>query len=246
VKLFHTPIDSFWCCTGSGMENHARYGESIYSHAGDTLFVNLFIASTLDWQERGVRIEQSTRFPETDTARLTVGASQAGKFTLAVRQPAWCPLMTVTVNGREQKRSRRPGSYFKLARTFRDGDVIELRVPMSLRLEALPHAPQYAALAYGPIVLAGVFADNPVNPADQIIVNERESGKMLNDLPAIPRWNRPLGDLLANTKRVDTGELEFLTRGFEGDRSVRLIPWHRVAHERYNLYWQGPGRADPG
>jgi uncharacterized protein len=243
VKLFHTPIDSFWCCTGSGMENHARYGESIYSREDDTLFVNLFIASTLDWQERGVRVEQATRFPDADTTKLTIASNEANAFTLAIRQPAWCPVMTVTVNGREQKRSRRPGSYFKLARSFRAGDVIEVRVPMSLRLEPLPHAPQYVALAYGPIVLAGIFYDNPVKPAEQLIVNERESGKMLNELAAIPRWTRPLGELLANTKRTNSGQLVFLARGFEGGKSVKLIPWHRVSNQRYNLYWQGPAAS---
>ena len=54
VRLYHTPFDSFWCCTGSGIENHARYGETIYARDDDTLFVNLFIASTLDWRERGL------------------------------------------------------------------------------------------------------------------------------------------------------------------------------------------------
>ena len=242
VKLFHTPIDSFWCCTGSGMENHARYGESIYSREGDTLFVNLFIASTLDWQERGVRVEQATRFPDADTTKLTFASDEAKAFTLAIRQPAWCPVMTVMVNGREQKRSRRPGSYFKLARSFRAGDVVEVRVPMSLRLEPLPHAPQYVALAYGPVVLAGVFSENPVKPADQLIVNERESGKMLNDLPAIPRWTRSAAQLLASTKRTSSEQLAFLARGFEGG-SVKLIPWHRVSNERYNLYWQVPAAS---
>jgi DUF1680 family protein len=239
VKLFHTPFDSFWCCTGSGLENHARYAETIYAREQDTLFVNLFIASTLDWKERGLHVEQTTRFPDSDTTRLSINPEKSGKFSIALRQPSWCPVMTVTVNGRDRKSVRQPGSYYRLTRTFRAGDVIDVRLPMSLRLEPLPHAEGYAALSYGPIALAGIFYGNPVNPADQLIVNERESGNMLNDRVTIPRWTRPLGELLANTKRTNAEQLVFLARGFEGGASVKLIPWYRVSNERYNLYWQG-------
>ena len=83
MRLYHTPFDSFWCCTGSGMENHARYGESIYAHDDDTLYVNLFIASTLDWRERGVTLTQDTRFPDSDTTRLTIRGGKPQKLALA-------------------------------------------------------------------------------------------------------------------------------------------------------------------
>jgi DUF1680 family protein len=144
----------------------------------------------------------------------------------------------VKVNGRERKLIRRPGEYYRLSREFKAGEVIDVRVPMSLRLEPLPHAPDHAALLFGPIVLAGIFTGNPVKPRDQLIVNERESGNMLNDLVAIPRWARPLAELLANTKRTNTEHLAFTTRGFEGGASVELIPWYRVSNERHNLYWR--------
>jgi DUF1680 family protein len=236
VKLFHTPFDSFWCCTGSGMENHARYAENIYAHDGDTLFVNLYMASSLDWQAGALRVVQSTRFPDEDRTRLTLHPAEARRFTLALRQPAWCPAMTVTVNGRDAKVARTPGGYFRLTRRFEPGDVIDVRLPMSLHLEPLPHAPEYAAVMYGPIVLAGIVG-KPVDPQAQIIVNERKSGQMLDEPVQIPRWPRPLAELPAHLTRTDRERLTFSAAGFDGG-PVQFIPWHRIAHERYNLYWR--------
>jgi uncharacterized protein len=237
VRLYHTPFDSFWCCTGSGIENHARYGEAIYARDRGTLYVNLFMASTLQWREQGISIEQETRFPDADTSKLTVRGGQPGEFTLAIRQPAWCPVMWITVNGRRKVASRRPGRYFSLRRKYRPGDVIEIRTPMSLRVEPLPNDPAYAALVYGPIVLAGRMGTEGLKPGAQLIVNERESGNMLQADVKIPRWTKPLDQLVANTTRTNADRLEFRTSGFEGGASVNLAPWFRLAHERYNLYW---------
>jgi len=238
VRLYHQPFEAFWCCTGSGIENHARYGEAIYARDPDKLFVNLFVASTLQWREKGVSIQQETRFPDADTTRLTV-SGKPGEFTLAIRQPAWCPVMTLTVNGKRKITSRRPGQYYSLRRQFRAGDAVDVRVPMSLRVEALPNDPQYAALVYGPIVLAGRMGTEGLTPGSQLIINERESGNMLKADVNIPRWTRPLDQLVAQTSRTSADKLEFRTRGFEGGASVDQIPWFRLTNERYNLYWRG-------
>ena len=238
VKLFHTPFDSFWCCTGSGMENHARYGETIYAYADDTLVVNLFLASTLDWNARGITVTQSTRFPDSDTTRLTFDLAHPQKLTLLLRQPAWCPIMSITINGREHRSGRQPGKYARIARIVHPGDSIEVRLPMRLHLEPLPSDPTQAALMIGPIVLAGIVG-GPVNPADQIIVNERKSGEMLNEAVDVPRWTRPLAELPAATSPMDGESLRFRASGFAGGAEVVFVPYFRVAHERYNLYWRG-------
>ena len=242
VKLFHTPFDSFWCCTGSGMENHARYAETVFAHNADTLFVNLFIPATLHWRERGLTFELATRFPDEDTARLTVKSGKPRRLSVAVRHPAWCREMTLSVNGRREPVHPATAGYAFVERVFRPGDVIEIHTPMSLSIESLPGAPDHAALVYGPIALAGIFHGAPVKPADQLIVNERKSGQMLDDPVPIPTWTRPLDELLANTTRTDSKDLVFLARGFEGGQSVELIPWSRVSNQRYNLYWQ---RSNP-
>ena len=236
VRLYHQPFDTFWCCTGSGIENHARYGESIYAHGGDTLFVNLFMASTLEWKDRGVSVTQRTRFPDADTTRLEFKAGPKPP-ALAIRQPSWCAAMTVSV-GRRKHVARKPGSYFRLPSTLRDGDVVTVRLPMALHAEPLPNAPDHVALMYGPIVLGGRMGTEGLSPGSQLIINERESGKMLQADVKIPRWTRPLSDLVKHTARTSPEKLEFRTSGFEGGAHVDLIPWFRLTHERYNLYWR--------
>jgi DUF1680 family protein len=242
VRLYHKPFDAFWCCTGSGIENHARYGENIYARDEDTLYVNLFLASTLEWKERNLRVTQTTRFPDADTTELAFHAGK-GAPRLAIRQPSWCPAMTVTVNGKRKHVARQPGTYYRLRGNLRDGDRVEVRTPMSLRLEPLPNAPDHAAFVYGPIVLAGRMGTKGLTPGSQLIINERESGNMLNDSVTVPTWTRPLAELLANTKRTDEETLVFTARGFEGDATVELIPWFRLTHERYNLYWRASAAA---
>jgi DUF1680 family protein len=236
VKLFHTPFDSFWCCTGSGIENHARYGESIFAHDANALYVNLFMAATLNWRERGLTITQSTRFPDDDRTTLTF-SGRAQKLALRIRHPAWCERMSLTLNGKSIGVSTRPGSYHTLpARRMRAGDRLEIHLPMRVALEPLPGDPQCSAVMVGPIVLAGLVGE-PVDPAAQIIVNERKSGEMLNDRPDVPAWPRPLAELPAHFTRNDRDQLSFMAAGFPGG-PVKFIPWFRVAHERYNLYWR--------
>jgi len=235
VRLYHTPFDSFWCCTGSGIENHARYGESIYAHGDDALYVNLFIASTLEWRERGIRVTQRTRFPDSAHTQLAFQSPKKQSINLRLRQPSWCPVLSIDVNGVRQKAFRRPGEYVEF--TVNTGDTLEVRVPMSLRAEALPNSPDHAALVYGPIVLAGRMGTEGLKPDSQLIINERESGNMLKADVKIPRWTKSFDALVTNTTRTSDSELLFTTTGFEGGGSVKLAPWFRLTHERYNLYW---------
>ncbi|HEV7606532.1 MAG TPA: beta-L-arabinofuranosidase domain-containing protein [Steroidobacteraceae bacterium] len=243
VRLYHTPFDSFWCCTGSGIENHARYAENIYARRDERLFVNLFIASTLDWRERGIKVIQETRFPDDEHTRLTFESPESRDVDLAIRHPHWCEVMTIRINGHRTLRSRSPGLYFHLRQQIRTGDVIEVRTPMTLSLEFLPGQSEHAALMYGPIALAARLGDQGLIAGSQLIVNERQSGEMLNETVTIPHWIRPLRELVAHTRRTDRSSLSFVTRGFDGGASVELIPWFRIAHERYNLYWQRTNSA---
>ncbi len=240
VRLYHTPFDSFWCCTGSGMENHARYGENIYAQRDGALLVNLFIPSTLEWRERGITVTQHTRFPDADTTRLTFRCKKPQDIEVGLRHPGWTDRdpISVTVNGRPHPPSYMLGGFYRVRRRFSDGDVIELRAPMKLALARLPNAPDYAAVIYGPIVLAARLGTKGLTPGAQLIVNERQSGEMLDEKIEIPRWTRPLEELLTNTRRVAGDQLRFQTTGFEGGKSVELIPWFRLTHERYNLYWR--------
>jgi hypothetical protein len=238
VKLYHTPTDSFWCCTGTGMENHAKYGDSIYFQAPGALYVNLFIPSVVTWKAAGMTVTQTTRFPESDATRLAIAAARPTRATIHVRHPAWCPRLTVTVNGRAAATSDAPGRYVALARTWRAGDVVDVRLPMTVRAEPLPGTSDTVALLYGPIVLAGVFGGDGVAPGADIIRNERESGTMLNAPVEVPALDAAAGDVARRVERSPDGPLAFRTAGIGRPRDARLEPYYAVAHERYTLYWK--------
>jgi len=212
VKLYCTPTDSFWCCTGSGMENHAKYGDSIYFHDDSSLYVNLFIASELTWADKNLRITQETRFPDEESTRLVIHAAVPTRLSIRIRHPAWCARMTLNVNGRRKLVSRTAGRYIDLERTWRKGDVVEVRLPMERRLEPLPNASNRVAVMHGPLVLAGRLGTAGLSPGADIIVNERESGQMLN--------------------------IPMETPSLATSKAMELVPWHRIAHERYALYWK--------
>jgi uncharacterized protein len=237
VKLYCTPFDSFWCCTGSGIENHAKYGDSIYFHDGDVLFVNLFLASTLHWRERGLTFTQSTRFPDEERSTLAFELETPTRLALRLRHPSWCREAVVTINGRRRSVSRRPGSYMTIERQWRTGDVVEVHVPMHLHVEPLPGDANMVAALYGPIVLAGRMGTHGLAPGADLIVNERLSGTMLNEPTPVPAFaGRPSQFVRAFT-RADR-PLHFVVRGFEESRAVEFMPYYRIAHERYNLYWK--------
>ena len=243
LKLYCTPVDSFWCCTGTGIENHAKYGDSIYFHGtqdgADCIYVNLFIASTLDWKERGLALRQTTRFPELATSRLEVTAAGPGDVTLKIRHPGWCATATVKVNGKAAVTSQSPGAYMALKRTWKAGDVVEIDVPMALRMEPLHASTTHAAVVYGPIVLVGALG-HKVAPGADLHVNERTIGEPFNDPIEVPVLVGDLATLAAKIKPTDS-PLTFRTDGLGRPEDVTLVPYYRVAHEHYNLYWRVVG-----
>jgi DUF1680 family protein len=237
VRLYNTPTESFWCCTGTGMENHAKYGDSIYFEDGDSLWVNLFIPSTVTWRARGLTLTQTTRFPDEDTTRLAIDVPQVTEATLRVRRPGWCEGMTLIVNGQRRNAAPDATGYVSIRRTWRAGDIVDIRLPMTLRVELLPGASDIVAFVYGPIVLAGRLGTEGVTPEAQMIKNERESGTMLNAVIKVPVLVGDPRDLVRHVRAVSNAPLEFETVGLGRPRDVRLAPFFRLAHERYNLYW---------
>ena len=241
VRLYHTPDESFWCCTGTGMENHAKYGDSIYFKGPDALYVNLFIPSVVRWRERGLTVTQRTRFPDEETTALAVEAQRPVRATMLVRRPAWCDGMTIAVNGRTWTADLTPTGYVPIERTWRTGDVVEVHLPMTLRTEPLPGSAEHVAFLYGPIVLAGRLGTDGVTPGAQIIKNERTSGTMLNAPVVVPELVGDSRDLVRRVRPVHGETLSFETTGLGQPRDVRLAPYFRLAHERYDVYWRVAG-----
>ncbi|GHJ44299.1 hypothetical protein Cs7R123_16410 [Catellatospora sp. TT07R-123] len=154
IKTYSNDYDNFTCCHGTGMETNTKYADTIYFYSGDTLYVNLFIASQLNWAAKGITVRQDTTFPEVPSSKLTI--TGAGTFTLKVRVPAWATGATVKVNGTTQS-GVTPGSYASINRTWASGDVVDISLPMALTRESTPDSSTTQAVKYGPIVLAGAY-----------------------------------------------------------------------------------------
>ncbi len=236
MKLYHTPEDSFWCCTGTGMENHVKYRDSIYFHDADALYVNLFVPSSVKWRDKGAVVTQTTSFPETPTTMLRWTSARPTAATLKLRHPHWSPTAIVLVNGVESARSNTPGSYVDVARTWQSGDRVELRLAMDVAVQRAPASPDIVAFSYGPLVLAGALGRDGLAPGSDVIQNERKYGEY-NAAPFTAPTLAGDADMLAGTVRPSDRPLEFTT--LSSDRQpIRLIPYHQIAHERYATYWK--------
>jgi DUF1680 family protein len=243
-KTYSRPDTSFWCCVGTGLENHAKYADAIYFRDETSLFVNLFIASELRWREKGLVVRQETRFPEEDTTRLTFTAERAHRLALKIRHPAWAVAgITVKVNGHPQTAPSQPGSYVTLEREWRTGDVVDVVLPMSLRVEALPGDPEIVALLYGPVVLAADLGREGLND----IVRYGPSAPPLRRVPPVDVPALVVGDgqkLLAAVRPVPGAPLTFRTEGIGHPRDVTLIPFYKAADQRYTVYFRVSSAAD--
>jgi hypothetical protein len=237
-KLFGTPFQDYWCCTGTMSEAFSKLGDSIYFHDDAGLWVNLFIASELDWSEQGVRLTQETAFPVAGTTTLTVHASRPTRFAMRVRVPYWAVgRNAATLNGRPLEGFAAPGGYFVLDRVWRDGDRLEVTLPLSLHVQPMPDDDSLQAFMYGPLVLAGRLGAEGLTP--ETLRAEPTKPRTvpeyrLGPVPA-PAFRAPSDDPAAWVKATGN-PLEFRTAGQE--RDVTLVPFHSLFDERYAIYWR--------
>lgn len=232
-KHYGMPEQSFWCCTGTGMENHAKHGNAIYFHGNDALFVNLYIASELHWAGQGVRLLQTTRFPEEGSARLAFGMARPREFAVRLRHPAWCRRLTVRLNGRVVAESDQAARYVDVRRTWRDGDVLEVEMPMHVHAAPLPGAPGVVAVMYGPLVLAGRLGRDGYTPGSDVVAGNGY-GMKIHEKYEVPALKLDGAGIETVVRRRDRGLVFDLDAA--GPKR-ELVPYYRIAHDRYNLYW---------
>ena len=139
------------------------------------------------------------------------------------------------VNGAEAARSSAPGSFIELKRTWQSGDTVELQLAMEVAVELAPAAPDIVAFTYGPLVLAGALGREGLAPGSDIVINERKFGEY-NDTPFTPPQISGDPEDLAARVTAGPGPLEFMAPAADGS-TIRMIPYHRIAHERYATYW---------
>jgi DUF1680 family protein len=181
-------MSGFTCCNGTALESNTKLQDSIYFRSADdkTLYVNLFVPSTLNWPTRGVTLTQRTDFPCADTTTLSIGGSAT--FDLKVRVPRWATRgFDVSINGRAQAIDAVPGTYLKLNHPCKDGDVIELKMPFGFRLSPVIDQPNLASLFYGPVLLA---AEEPESRSTwrPVSLNSMDLGKSISGDPATLRF----------------------------------------------------------
>jgi uncharacterized protein len=233
-KSFHSPLDSFWCCTGTGVEEFAKLGDTIYFHDEHGLFVNLFIASELNWPEKGVRWVQETNFPEDGKTRLVVHTAKPVEMDLNVRIPYWVTRGgKISLNGEALPELATPSSYLTLARTWKDGDLVEVSLPMGLHVEALAGYPTLQAVMYGPLVLAGRLGSENLTQSEIYLgYDPTPSG----DAAPVPNVNSKSKGPLGWVEPVANQPGSF--RVTAGSGQVSLIPFYKLLGERYVVYWK--------
>ncbi|MHB8970820.1 MAG: beta-L-arabinofuranosidase domain-containing protein [Pirellulaceae bacterium] len=238
-KSYSTLDNSFWCCVGTGLENHAKYADTIFSHSDDSLYVNLFIPAELQWPEKGLQVRQETRFPETDSIQLRFQVKEPLELALKIRRPGWATQdIEVAVNGQPEKISSPPGSYFTIRRTWRTGDVVTWRMPLSLRIETLPQADHVIAFLYGPLVLAGDLGTEGLEALDLYTRNQTDLVAVPGPRAEIPALVGDCSQLLQHLHPVPDKPLEFRTEGVGRPHDVTLQPFYRIHHRRYSVYWE--------
>ena len=240
-RVYSSPNQAMWCCVGSGMENHSKYNQFIYTHSNDSLFVNLFVASQLHWRDKKIKIIQETAFPseEQTTLRVVDGAS---RFTLMVRYPSWVKEgdLYISVNGKRIQHSAHPSSYIAIDRQWKKGDIVKVSLPMHNTIEQLPHLPAYVAILHGPILLGaktgtedlkGLVADDsrwghiasgerlPLDKAPILVEDDKANITQL-----VPVKGKPLTFTFPKVKMINSSALV-------------LEPFYKIHDARYIIYW---------
>jgi len=236
-KTYSTTNNSFWCCDGTGVENHSKYGDTIYFHGTNSLYLNLFIPSQLNWPEKNLTVVQNTAFPQSDTTTLTFQCTNGLPLTLNIRYPSWAQSgMQLSINGTPQTVTNSPGSYVSVTRNWQTNDLVQIQFPMTLRTEALQDTNNTVALFYGPILLAGALGTNGM-PASDIAAGNLDLVNIPIPAGTVPLVVADIPTLLSNTVPVAGQPLTFQTAGLGRPNDVTLIPFYQVQHQRYSVYW---------
>lgn len=249
-KTFGTPFDAFWCCTGTGSEEYSKLTDSIYFHDDSSVFVNLFIPSTLNWREQGLKLRQTTKFPEDERITFTIDAAPSSKIALKIRIPYWATKgVTVSVNGDQQDVTATPSTYLTLDRAWKAGDTVTLDVPLTLHIDIAPDDKTVQAAMYGPLVLAALLGTDGLTtsmiyggsgprgyddgyPMPEIDLRPRMRHGHESDAPAPPP--DPNAVWFEQVEASPMYALRFHTKG-RGPVHT-LVPLNQVMDERYSVY----------
>lgn len=238
-RLYGTKYHSFWCCTGTGMEAPAKFGKMIYSYNSSQLYVNLFIASELNWREKGITLIQDTDFPNQNEVNIIVKSGSDVNFTLNIRNPHWnkSRKMVVHVNGERKAVKENEEGYIQLNRLWNIGDRIQISLEPRIALEYLKGSEKFAAFLYGPIVMAAKVNSDDLKKKDDFRLARRtvasEEIPMLKAYALIGRLDK----VLENVCKKDTKELILKCSSKVASSQFELIPFNQIHFKRYEIYF---------
>lgn len=245
-RVYSRPEDCMWCCVGSGMENHGKYGELIYSYRNNDLYVNLFISSRLKWLSKGLVLSQQTKFPDNEITQITIESVRPGTFGINIRYPVWVEAgrLEVKVNGVNVRIEAQPDAYVQLRRMWKKGDRIEIKLPMKLAMEQLPDYSNYIAFLHGPIVLAAktdtTNLDNLTGSGKDQFGGYRAKGKIY-PLDSVPVLVSNESDLTSYLMPVRGKSQTFTAPAIINPayfKNLELIPFYKLHDARYMIYWK--------
>ncbi len=240
-RVYSVPNQAMWCCVGTGMENHGKYNQFIYTHRGDSLFLNLFIPSELYWRDKGIRIRQETTFPYEEGTTLTVTEGSCD-FTLLVRYPGWVNKgdLKITVNGEILPCSALPPSYAGITRKWKKGDVVQIALPMHNSIEPMPNVPEYLAFMHGPVLLGAKSGSEELKGllADDGRWSQYAYGELLPVDKAPILLEDDLQTIAKKLQPIKDQPLRFnLDVKMINPVKVTLEPFYGIHDARYMIYW---------
>jgi DUF1680 family protein len=231
---FRTYLNGSFCCTGTGIENTARYNEGIYFHNNDSLWVNLYIPSELSWRETGMVLRQQGDITRGDPVRLTVVKPAARAVTLNVRIPAWVAApVSVSINGKPQGVDAKPASYVPLRRQWKAGDVIDLTLPKGLRLEQARDDASMVAIFHGPVLLAGELGKDDMPASD---VGDKDAFLKIAAAP-VPDIVGTSGNPADWLDPLPGDPTAFTIKNAGPANGIVVRPLFDLHHQRYSVYW---------
>ncbi len=248
-RVYSQVNQAMWCCVGTGMENHGKYGQFIYTHRDTTaLYVNLFMASELEWKTKGLKLKQETRFPYEQGSKLTLSMTEGktDSFSLFIRHPKWVSqtAFVVTVNGQIVTTVSAPQTYLEIKRNWKNGDVVQVSLPMKVAVEPLQYYSDYVALTYGPVLLG---AKSGTYKLTGLLAGEDRSGHVasgeLNSLTSAPILVGNRAGLADSVKMTNADSLFFTVDGYYNSyrfKDLRLQPFYTIHDSRYMMYWWQP------
>jgi DUF1680 family protein len=242
-RVYSQPHEGFWCCVGSGLENHGKYGELIYAYQDKSLYVNLFISSELSWKEQGLKLAQHTTFPESENSLITLTLDKPTEFAIHFRYPSWVAPgeMKLRINGKDQLLRKDSASYVSIRRKWKTGDKINITLPMHTQAEFLPDQSDWVSFVHGPIVLAAATGRNDLQglKANGTRMGHIASGPLmsLDKAPLIVSSKADLHKGIVETKK---GPMSFQASALihqERYKNLDLVPFYKLHDTRYAIYW---------